>query len=200
MFENGMFDFEKMAKVDQFVHKRIFGKCQGDSAAERSFLAAIKSALIKNPKTKYNFCFNFPITKFGIPSRYVRLQEIDNEYINFVMRRCLIDREDAVALMNKIENPRIRLATLKLDVGKRIGKKLIAGVELNGPEHYEVPEDEELQKQFARKQFADCVKEIELRRIAHIYISDLRTYSSDGVGSLEHLDIANELYSFANNL
>lgn len=200
MFTNGMFDFEKMEQAEILLQRKIHGTCQGDSSAERSLLSSIKTALANNLNTKYNFCFNLPITDFGIPSRYVRLQDIYDEYIDFTMKRCLVDREDAVSLMNKIENQRVRLRTLKLDVGKRIGNKLIAGIELNGPEHYEIPEDEDAQKIFARKLFTDCVKEIELRRIAQIYVADLRTYSSNGVGSLEHLNIANEIYSFANEM
>ena len=168
------------------AYARVHGSPNVKSNDELRLHGLIVSNLYDNPGSKYHFHFNCPITEFGVPTKSVRIQDCRDEFMQYIMNRCLIDQREAIELMNMVDAP-IRTNTLLLDVGKTRGNKLIAGLESNRGSHYIVPDTMSERISFARSVFADFVKEVEISKIAEFIEVNHWVKNFYGIGSPESI-------------
>jgi hypothetical protein len=185
------------SRKDAFSH--IHGVPSEDSNDEIQLYRLIIKNLRTCENPTYDFHFNEPITKFGVPSKTVRIQDYRECFVAYLMGRSLVDREEAIELMHMIDTP-VRTNTLKLDIGKtdRDGN-LVVGLESNRSAHYVVPERYKDRGAFAKSVFNDMIKEIEISKIAGFLEVNHCIQHIYGTSSDENIEQALAVRDFVSN-
>lgn len=184
----------------QIARSHIIGTPHEDSRDENMLYLDILSTMLENPSSSYYYYFNTPITTFGVPSQTLRIRDCQEGYLNFAMKRCQIERREALELLNMVGHEPIRTNTLLLDVGKTFNGKLIMALELNREQHYNVPEDFEDRANFARTLFRDMLKEQELRKVSDMFEVNYYRRDNGSANTEECLTTNRILYNFVHNI
>lgn len=184
----------------QMARNHIIGAPNEDSRDENMLYLDILGTMLKNPSSPYFFYFNTPITTFGVPSQSLRIRDCQEEYLDFAMNRCKVERREALELLNLVGHEPVRTNALLLDVGKVHNKKLVMALELNRNQHYEVPENGDERANFARVLFRDMLKERELRKISEMLEVNYCRRNNGSANTEECLQINHILYDFVHNV
>ena len=180
----------------QKASKHVIGDANEFSREENSLYLDARDVMMMNPNSQYYFYFNQPIVEFGVPSKAFKIRDLRDDYINFVMARCRVGKNEAIELYEAISPEPIRTNALKLDIGKVIRGKLIAAIELNGTQHVIVPEDPEARAAFARIACCDMVKKKELEKICKITEIDFYRRQIGVASTRENLQMDTLLFNF----
>jgi hypothetical protein len=183
----------------ELIEAHIKGEINANSQAECNVYQELIRNLNKNIDSKYNYWLNVPITELGVPSKKVYMQDYKEQYIKFVEDRCQIDRDYAIELMNMVKEP-VRTSALLLDIGKMLNDELIAGLEINGKQHYEIPSNYQDVEKFAKQLFADMIKNIEVNKIAPLKTANSCYQSNRGPCSTEYFNYVKTLREFTHEL
>lgn len=148
--------------------KHIIGGPNEDSKEERALYNSTYTNLLDNPKTPYVYHFNSSIIHFGVPTKTIKVGEHLTEFIDFLMGRYRISHREAIELIESMSKEPVRTNTLKLDAGKVLKGRLVQAIEINGAQHYCIPDDVEKQPSAVREIFCDMIKMKEMEAICPI--------------------------------
>ena len=182
--------------------QRIFGCYEEDSADERNLYMDLRRALRKTPNTQCQFFLNYRITDFGVDSQYFYVQDYQKEYLQFVMNRCNLPKQDASFLLSLINGASTRANTLRVDAVKMKNGKLVMAIELNRASHYDFDAHETIEdyREFAKSQFNDMVKEIEMRKICEFYVANMDWVENHGPSNEKSMELVRVLHDFTHDL
>ena len=148
--------------------KHIIGGPNEESKEEKALYNSTQLNLLDNPNTPYVFHFNTPIIHFGVPTKTIKVGEHITEFIDFLMGRYRISHREAIELIEGMPKDPVRTNTLKLDAGKVLKGRLAQAIEINGAQHYCIPDDVEKQPSAVREIFCDMIKMKEMEAICPI--------------------------------
>lgn len=182
------------------VRSHVVGKPNPNSRDELLLYKDIIRNLYQKPESEYYFHFNIAITDFGVPSKSMRIRDFQEEYINFVMERCRVTRRMALELLSMVGGEAVRTNKLLLDVAKVRNGRIETAIELNRGQHYYIPEDTLAQKKFARDQFCDMLKEMEMKKLCEFFAANYCTLGECGASSEENFRLSQILFDFTHNI
>ena len=185
---------------DEEVKKHLIGMPSQDSNEEQTLCSDIRGVLFQNPNTPYIFMFNQPLYVFHVPTKSFKMSEYQNEFLDYMVKRCHIDRRIAIELYEIADKTPVRTNALKLDVAKVKNGKLEMALELNSATHYDIPDDITACADFARRVFCDMIKQKVLSAVTNFVEVDFAQRREGTAPTASNLKTAKILYDFVHNI
>lgn len=185
---------------DEAVKKHLIGMPSLDSIEEQTLCSDIRGVLYQNPDTPYVFMFNQPLYVFNVPTKSYKMSEYQNEFLEYMVMQCRIDRQTAIELYEIADKTPVRTNALKVDAAKVKDGKLEIALELNSSTHYDIPDDFTVCADFARRMFCDMIKRKVLSSMTNFVPIDFSQRRDGTMSTKEHLRTAKLLYDFVHNV